>query len=161
MDEILEILTKDARTSSSEIAKMTNKSEEEVKKIISRYEKDGTILKYKALLNPDKVSENKGLVRAWIEVNIIPERGVGFDSIAERIYKFDEVKNCYLLAGRYDLLLLVEGESLHDVAGFVAKKLSTLESITKTATHFLLKVYKENGDIMLAPEKAERLPVTP
>jgi len=161
MDEILEILTTDARTSTSDMAKMTNKTEEEVRKIVTDYEKDGTILKYKVLLNPDKISEDKGVVRAWIEVNIVPERGVGFDSIAERIYKFDEVKNCYLLAGRYDLLLLVEGKSIQDVAGFVAKKLSTLESVTRTATHFLLKVYKENGDILQKPEKSERLPVSP
>ncbi len=161
MNEILDILVKDARTTPAEIAKITGSDEIEIKKTIAGYEKDGTILKYKAILNPDKVSEDNGLVRAWIEVNITPERGSGFDSIAERIYKFDEVKNCYLLSGRYDLLLLVEGESLHAVAGFVAKKLSTLESVTRTATHFLLKVYKENGDILHKEDKVERLPVSP
>ncbi len=161
MDDILEILSQDARKGPAEIALMTGRSEEDVKQTIARYEQDGTILKYKAVLNPEHVSEADGAVRAWIEVSITPQRGAGFDPIAERIYRFSEVKSCYLLSGGFDLLLLVEGQSLHEVAGFVAEKLSTQDNVTRTATHFLLKVYKENGDILQRPEKLERLPVSP
>ncbi len=161
MDDILEILTQDARKSPAEIAKMTGKSEKEIADKIAEYEKNGTILKYRAVLNPEHIAQADGAVRAWIEVNVTPQRGAGFDSIAERIYKFNEVKSCYLLSGGFDLLLLVEGKSLQEVAGFVAEKLSTLENVTATATHFLLKVYKENGDIFQTSEKKERLPISP
>ena len=161
MDDILEILTQDARKSPAEIAKMTGKSEKEIADKIAEYEKNGTILKYRAVLNPEHIAQADGAVRAWIEVKVTPQRGAGFDSIAERIYKFNEVKSCYLLSGGFDLLLLVEGKSLQEVAGFVAEKLSTLENVTATATHFLLKVYKENGDIFQTSEKKERLPISP
>lgn len=161
MDDILEILTQDARKSPAEIAKMTGKSEKEIADKIAEYEKNGTILKYRAVLNPEHIAQADGAVRAWIEVKVTPQRGAGFDSIAERIYKFNEVKSCYLLSGGFDLLLLVEGKSLQEVAGFVAEKLSTLENVTATATHFLLKVYKENGDIFQTTEKKERLPISP
>lgn len=160
MDDILEILIQDARKSPAEIAEMTGKSEKEVADAIADYEKKGTILKYRAVLNPEHIAETDGAVRAWIEVSITPQRGAGFDSIAERIYKFSEVKNCYLLSGGFDLLLLVEGHSLQEVAGFVSQKLSTLENVTATSTHFMLKVYKENGDIFQNAEKAERLTIS-
>ena len=160
MDDILEILTQDARKTTAEIAKMTGRPENEVKKIISEYEKKGTILKYKAILNSEHISNADTVVRAWIEVSITPQRGAGFDSIADRIYKFSEVTSCYLISGGFDLLLLVEGNSLQEVAGFVAEKLSTLENVTSTSTHFLLKVYKENGDILRQPERQEHLPIS-
>jgi len=160
MDDILEILIQDARKTPAEIAKMTGKSENEVANIIDNYEKNGTILKYRAVLNPEHIAKADGAVRAWIEVKVTPQRGAGFDSIAERIYKFNEVKSCYLLSGGFDLLLLVEGKSLQEVAGFVSEKLSTLENVTSTSTHFLLKVYKENGDIFQTAEKKERLAIS-
>jgi len=160
MDDILEILIQDARKSPAEIAEMTGKSEEEVIDIIAGHEKRGTILKYRAVLNPEHIADADGAVRAWIEVSITPQRGAGFDSIAERVYKFSEVKSCYLLSGGFDLLLLVEGHSLQEVAGFVSEKLSTLENVTATSTHFLLKVYKENGDIFQNSGKSERLAIS-
>jgi DNA-binding Lrp family transcriptional regulator len=160
MDPILSILTQDARKSPAEIAGLTGIAEADVKAAIQRYEQDGTILKYKAVLNAEQVAGD-GVVRAMIEVSITPQRGVGFNAIAERIYKFKEVRSCYLLSGGYDLLLMVEGESLHDVANFVAQKLATQDNVTRTATHFLLKVYKEDGDILGPVETSSRLPVSP
>jgi len=112
------------------------------------------------VLNPEKVKYSDGLVRAWIEVNITPQRGAGFETIAERVYQFKEVRSCYLLSGGFDLLLLVEGQSLQDVAGFVSEKLATLENVTRTATHFMLKAYKEDGDVLRQAEKSKRLPVS-
>ena len=126
MDEILEILSRDARISPAEIAKLTGTSVASVKKAIAKYEKSGTILKYKAVLNHDMVKESGSVVRALIEVSVTPQKNVGFDSIAERIYSFPEVTSCYLLSGAYDLLLVVEGENIHTVANFVASKLSPM-----------------------------------
>ena len=139
MDEILEILSRDARISPAEIAKLTGTSVASVKKAIAKYEKNGTILKYKAVLNHDIVKEPGSVVRALIEVSVTPQKNVGFDSIAERIYSFPEVTSCYLLSGAYDLLLVVEGENIHTVANFVASKLSPMENVRGTTTHFLLK----------------------
>ncbi len=148
MDEILEILEKDGRISVEDIAKMTRKSPVEVKKAIKKYEKDGAILKYKAVINRDLVKDEDAEVRALIEVNIVPQKDLGFDKIAERIYSFPEVTSCYLISGTYDLLVVVAGKNLHTVSNFVAEKLSCLENVRGTATHFLLKKYKEDGVIL-------------
>ncbi len=148
MDEILEILEKDGRISVEDIAKMTRKSPAEVKKAIRKYEKDGAILKYKAVINRDLVKDEDTEVRALIEVNIVPQKDLGFDKIAERIYSFPEVTSCYLISGTYDLLVVVVGKNLHTVSNFVAEKLSCLEHVRGTATHFLLKKYKEDGVIL-------------
>ncbi len=160
MDEILEILSKDARISAAEIAKLTGKSAASVKQAIQKYEKNGTILKYKAVLNPDMVKEPGPVVRALIEVSVTPQKNVGFDSIAERIYGFPEVTSCYLLSGAYDLLLVVEGENIHTVANFVASKLSSMENVRGTTTHFLLKKYKEDGQILKKQPAAKRLNIS-
>ena len=160
MNEILEILVQDARRSAADIAAMTGRAEQEVQQAITAYERNGTILRYKAVVNHEKVDAD-GVVRAWIEVNVTPQRGAGFDAIAERVYQFAEVRSCYLLSGGYDLLLLVEGKSLQQVAGFVSEKLATLEHVTRTATHFMLKAYKEDGDVLRQPEKIERLAISP
>ena len=160
MDEILEILSKDARVSPAEIAKMTGISVASVKKNIAKYEKNGTILKYKAVLNHDMVKEAGSVVRALIEVSVTPQKNVGFDSIAERIYSFPEVTSCYLLSGAYDLLLVVEGENIHTVANFVASKLSPMENVRGTTTHFLLKKYKEDGQILKQQTGTKRLNIS-
>jgi len=148
MDEILEILEKDGRVSVEDIAKMVHKRPDEVKKAIKKYEKEGAILKYKAVINKDLIRDTESEVRALIEVNIVPQKDLGFDKIAERIYSFPEVTSCYLISGTYDLLVVVEGKNLHTVSNFVAEKLSCLENVRGTATHFLLKKYKEDGVIL-------------
>ena len=160
MDEILEILSRDARISPAEIAKLTGTSVASVKKAIAKYEKNGTILKYKAVLNYDMVKEPGSVVRALIEVSVTPQKNVGFDSIAERIYSFPEVTSCYLLSGAYDLLLVVEGENIHTVANFVASKLSPMENVRGTTTHFLLKKYKEDGQILKQQAGTKRLNIS-
>ena len=160
MDEILEILSRDARISPAEIAKLTGTSVASVKKAIAKYEKNGTILKYKAVLNHDMVKESGSVVRALIEVSVTPQKNVGFDSIAERIYSFPEVTSCYLLSGAYDLLLVVEGENIHTVANFVASKLSPMENVRGTTTHFLLKKYKEDGQVLKKQAGTKRLNIS-
>ena len=160
MDEILEILSKDARISPEEMAKLTGESVASVKKAITKYEKNGTILKYKAVLNHDMVQESGSVVRALIEVSVTPQKNVGFDAIAERIYSFPEVTSCYLLSGAYDLLLVVEGENIHTVANFVASKLSSMENVRGTTTHFLLKKYKEDGQVLKKQAGSKRLNIS-
>lgn len=160
MDEILEILEKDARVSPEEIAKMLKKKPQAVKDAIKRYEKEGVILKYKTVVNKGLVKDDKISVRALIEVNIVPQKDLGFDKIAERIYSFPEVTSCYLISGTYDLLVVVEGRSLQTVSSFVAEKLSCLEHIRGTVTHFMLKKYKEDGVILKHKEENKRIAIS-
>lgn len=161
MDEILEILEKDARMTPKEIAKMTGKKESTVKQKILEYEKKGIILKYKAVLNEEAIKDKSSAeVRALIKVSISPERGVGFDKVAARINSFFEVKSCYLLSGGYDLLLMVTGKNINSVGNFVAKKLSTIDHVRGTQTHFILKKYKESGDIFHTCKKDKRLAIS-
>ena len=156
MDEILEILENDSRITPEEIAKMTGKSVSAIKKSIKTYEKKGTILKYKTVLNKELIEDDATGVRAIIEVNIVPQKDVGFDYIAERIYRFPEVNSCYLLSGSYDLLLIVEGKDIHAVSSFVSEKLAPMENVKGTVTHFLLKKYKEDGEILKRKERSKR-----
>jgi len=160
MDEILKILEKDARTSPEEIAGITGKSVKAIKRAIKKYEKEGIIVKYKAIINKELAGKDVYGVRALIEVNILPQKNVGFDRIAERIYRFPEVISCYLVSGSYDLLIVVGGADLHAVSDFVSEKLSPMENVRGTVTHFLLKKYKEEGDIMKRPEKDRRIVIT-
>lgn len=160
MDEILEILEKDGRASVEDIAKMIRKSPDVVKKAIKKYEKEGAILKYKAVINKDLMRDSENEVRALIEVNIVPQKDLGFDKIAERIYSFPEVTSCYLISGTYDLLVVVEGKNLHTVSNFVAEKLSCLEHVRGTATHFLLKKYKEDGVILKQKSQSQRIAIS-
>ena len=160
MDEILEILENDARLNAAEIAKMTGKTEKTVSAAIKKYEKDGTIIKYKTVLDTSKVQDPKSYVQALIEVGVSPQKNVGFDNIAERIYSFPEVSSCYLLSGAYDLLVVVEGESIQTVSEFVASKLSSMESVRSTTTHFLLKKYKEDGHILKKTDQKKRLKIS-
>ncbi len=145
MEEILEILEKNSRYTMEQIAVMTGKSEEDVQKAIEKYEKDEVIVGYTTLVNWDKTGKES--VVAMIEVKLTPQRGEGFDKVAERIYKFPEVKSCYLMSGSYDLTVIIEGKTIKEVALFVAEKLAPLESVLSTATHFVLKKYKDKGTI--------------
>ena len=159
MDEILKILENNARVTDEELAKLTNKSKEEVALAIKEYEKEGIIVKYRTIINKDRLKGEQSVV-ALIEVKVIPQKDVGFDNVAERVYKFPEVKSCYLLSGTYDLLLVVEGKDIHTVASFVAEKLAPLTSVNGTTTHFMLKKYKEEGLIFEKREENKRLPIT-
>ncbi|MBF0385555.1 MAG: Lrp/AsnC family transcriptional regulator [Candidatus Omnitrophica bacterium] len=160
MDEILEILSKDARITPEEIARLTKKDANDVKKAIKSYEKDGTIVKYKAIVNQDMIKDSKEWVRALIEVSITPQKDVGFENIAERIYNFPEVSSCYLVSGTYDLLVVVEGDSLHTVSSFISSKLAPMQNVRSTATHFLLKKYKEDGHIFKKSPQGKRLNIS-
>ncbi len=156
---ILEVLERDARLAHSEIAAMVGESEERVKEEIDRLEKDGIILGYKTLVNPERAMEEK--VACLIEVSVQPERGHGFDKIAERIYRFPEVQSVYLVSGGYDLLIVIEGRTMREIADFVIDKLSVLPNVRSTASHFLLKKYKELGTILVEHTERERIPVSP
>ena len=159
MDEILEILEENARISLEDLAKLVKKDKKEVEKIIKKYEKKGVIVKYKTVINKEKLKEEQSVV-AIIEVKVAPQKDVGFDNIAQRIYRFPEVKSCYLLSGTYDLLLIVEGKDIHAVASFVAEKLAPLSNVKGTVTHFMLKKYKEDGVVLVREEKNKRLAIT-
>jgi len=154
MEEILEILEKNSRATEEEIAIMLNKSVEEVRTAIKKFENDGVILGYTSMINWEKTSKES--VIALIEVKVTPQRGQGFDNVAERIYKFPEVKACYLMSGGFDLTVIVEGKTMKEVALFVAQKLSPLDSVLSTATHFVLKKYKDKGVIFEEDYKDDR-----
>jgi len=161
MDEILEILERDARTTPEEIAKLTRRNSKNIKRQIKKYEKEGIILKYKTIINKELLKEENGTeVRALIEVSIVPQKNMGFDYVAERIYKFPEVSSCYLVSGTYDLLLIVAGKDMHTVSNFIAEKLAPMENVRGTVTHFLLKKYKENGDILKRKEEDRRITIS-
>ena len=136
-----------------------NLSVAEVNDRIANLEKDGVIRGYQAIVDRERLDKNT--VTAFIEVRITPERGGGFDRIAQRIAKFDQVVSCYLISGGYDLLVVVQGASLREVASFVSEKLSTIESVISTATHFRLKTYKENGALFTSDIPEDRLSVSP
>ncbi len=159
MEDILKILEENARISFQDLAKLTGRKESEVKNTVSKLEKRGIILKYKTVINKELLAGEKSVV-ALIEVKVTPQKDVGFDAIAERIYKFAEVKSCYLLSGTYDLLLVIEGKDIHTVANFVAEKLSPLEPVRGTVTHFMLKKYKEDGVILKRKKDIRRLTIT-
>jgi len=157
--KILEILADNAKFTPEEIAKQLKIKVPEVKKYIKQFEKDKIILSYKTLINWQRVKQNE--VKALIEVKVAPARNVGFDAIAEKIYRFPEVAAVYLLSGGYDLLVQIQGQTLKEVAFFVSEKLATLDGVQSTVSHFLLKKYKENNIIFTEIPKGKRLPVTP
>lgn len=158
MEDILKILESDARLTPEQIATMTGRTADEVKDAVRRAERDRTIVKYKTVVNWEKMGREE--VWALIEVRLQPQRDTGFDAVAERIYRFPEVRSAYLVSGTYDLAVFVTGKTMQDVAGFVSRKLSTLESVQGTVTHFLLKRYKEDGEILEGEEKPKREPLT-
>ncbi len=155
MEEILNLLKDNARLSVEDISAMTRKTPEQVKAIIRKLEDEGIILKYAAIINPEKDNNQKDKVRAEIEIQVTPEREKGFDGLADRIYRFPQVKSVYLMSGGYDLKVIIEGDTLQDVAFFVARKLSTLEGVRSTKTHFILKTYKEN-DVLYVEDNIDR-----
>jgi len=159
LKEILKILENDARITAKQISTMTGIPGDEVAKFIKQAEEDRTILKYKTIINWDKVENER--VWALIEVKITPQRDVGFDSIAERIYRFAEARTVYLISGTYDLLILVMGKTMHEIADFVSQKLAPIEGVQGTITHFMLKRYKEDGEIVEGGEEVKRQPVIP
>lgn len=158
MKEIFQLLEKDARLTPQQISAQTGVPVSEVEEVIKKAEKDKIILKYKTVVNWEKVGNEQ--VWALIEVKVIPQRDVGFDAIAERIFRFPQARSVYLVSGTYDLAVLVTGKTMQEVAGFVTQKLAPLESVTGTTTHFLLKRYKDDGEIMSDDEDSKRLPYT-
>ena len=156
---ILEILSDDARISAEQIAVMTGYDVDEVRRAIGRLEKDRVLVKYPAMINWERT--DKEMVQAVIEVRVQPQRDRGFDAIASRIYQFEEVTSLYLMSGAYDLMVMVEAPTLKQLASFVSSKLSTLESVTGTATHFMLKTYKYSGVIFEGDDTDRRLAVSP
>ncbi len=158
-ERILRIIDSNAKLSASELAIMLGSTEEEVSTAIAEMEADNTICGYLTLINWEKIEQD--YVTALIEVKVTPQRGQGFDTIAERIYKFDEVEAVYLMSGGFDLTVVIKGKSMRDVAGFVSAKLAPMEAILSTATHFVLKKYKEHGIAMESEETDERMLVSP
>jgi DNA-binding Lrp family transcriptional regulator len=159
MDPLLKLIRDNAAWKPAELAAMLNEPEAEVAARVKRYEAEHVILGYRAILNEEKLGLNS--VRAVIEVKITPERGGGFDRLAERIAKYSEVQSCYLMSGGYDLLVIVQGNNLREVASFVSEKLATIQGVISTATHFMLKPYKEQGVLMKVDVNEERLAVAP
>lgn len=153
-EELLRLIENNSRLDLAELATMLGTEQATVANMLAELEQDGTICGYYTLINWDNTSEEK--VDALIEVNVNTQRDLGFDAIAERIYKFDEVKSCYLISGRYDYLILLEGKTMRQVANFVSSKLSPVEYITGTATHFIMKRYKDYGTVLGEKKKDER-----
>ena len=156
--DILHILEQDAHTTAEQIAERTGLSKRRVMRTIRELESAGIIRKYKAVVNWDRTGAER--VYAFIEVRVTPERGRGFNAVAERILRFPEVHSLYLMSGAYDLHVVAEGDNMREVALFVAEKLATIEGVRSTATHFVLRRYKVDGDILEQPEQAERLPIS-
>ncbi|MGI5098284.1 Lrp/AsnC family transcriptional regulator [Treponema socranskii] len=159
-EEILDLLRENARLSVEDISAMTRKTEDEVRAVIKKLEDGGIIMKYAAIVNPEKDGEFKDRVHAEIEIQVTPERDRGFDAIADRIWRFPQVKSLYLMSGGYDLKVIIEGDTLKEVALFVASKLSTIEGVRSTKTHFILKTYKENDIVYVEQDRDGREGVT-
>ena len=157
LKDILKVLEEDARTNTKQIATITGMTCTEVAKLIKQAEKDRIILKYKTVINWDKVENEQ--VWALIQVKAAPQKDVGFDAIAERIYLFPQARTVYLVSGNYDLLVLAIGKSEHEIADFVSQKLASIEGVQETVTNFMLKRYKEDGEILEGGEEAKRQPV--
>ncbi|CAM5435930.1 Lrp/AsnC family transcriptional regulator [Niallia circulans] len=158
--EIAEILEKDARISDEDIAKMIGEDLEKTKELIAKLEEVNVVVRYTSIVDWSKVEGHEG-VTAMIDVKVTPKRGVGFDEVAQRIYRFKEVKSLYLMSGAYDLSVIIEGKSMNEVARFVSEKLSTLDSVISTTTHFILKQYKHDGTIFEPSDEDKRIVVSP
>ena len=158
LKEILKILESNAQITTKKISTMTGISKDEVAKAVKQAEEDRIILKYKTVINWDKVEDEQ--VWALIGVKLTPQKDVGFDSIAERIYRFPQARTVYLVSGTYDLTVLVVCKTSHEIADFVSQKLAPIEGVQETVTQFLLKRYKEDGEIIEGREEVKRQPVT-
>jgi DNA-binding Lrp family transcriptional regulator len=156
---ILRILERDGRTDPRQIALMLDLTQEEVEARIAAAETEDVLVRTKAVVNWEKAGEQ--YVLALIEVKVAPQRETGFDAIAERIYRYPEARSVYLVSGTYDLAVQVVGRTMQDVAMFVAQKLAPLDGVQSTVTHFMLRRYKEDGDVLVGHETAERLAITP
>jgi DNA-binding Lrp family transcriptional regulator len=156
--EILRIMEKNARVSVDEISKMTGISKGDVQQSLKQFEKSGVIKGYRTTIDWEKAGVEE--VYALVEIKVSLDRERGYDSVAERISKFPEVRSVRLVSGEYDLSVVVKGKSMKEVAYFIAEKIATLEQVRNTTTHFTLKMYKENGDILHEGEKSKRLPVS-
>jgi DNA-binding Lrp family transcriptional regulator len=161
--QILELLERDAQLSHDTIATMTGLPVAEVREAIATWEASGAIRRYRAVIDWDAVDDDptSETVTAFIDVSLAPARGVGFDDVATRIARFDEVRSVYLVSGSHDLRCTVIARTIRAVSDFVAQKLSTIDRVQSTATHFVLKTYKRDGDVFTEPEPDHRLPVTP
>ena len=159
MDPLLKLLNENSALKHAQLAAMLNTTEADITTRIKAYETDQVIIGYRAVLNEERLEHD--IVRAVIEVKITPERGGGFDRLAERIAKYAEVESCYLMSGGYDLQVVVKGTNLREVASFVSEKLATIQGVISTATHFMLKAYKQQGVLMKPEVNEERLAVTP
>ena len=158
-EQILNIIEKNSRIDISELAVRLGVNEADVANEMAAMESEGIICGYHTMINWEKTSDEK--VTALIEVRVTPQRGQGFDNIAERIYKYPEVQSVYLISGGFDLMVTLEGKSLREVSSFVSDKLSTMETVLSTATHFILKKYKDHGTIMTSKYEDERQMITP
>ncbi len=158
-EQILSIIERNSRIDLKELAVILGVEEATIVEEMQAMEKEGIICGYHTLINWEKTSVDN--VNALIEVRVTPQKGDGFDSIAEKIYKYPEVHAVYLISGGYDLLVSIEGKSLREISSFVSEKLSTIDAVISTATHFILKKYKDHGTILGAKESDERIQVTP
>ena len=159
MEQIFEILQDNARATPEQISTMLGIAVDEVEKAITQAEENRTIIKYKTIINWPKLGKKE--VWALIEVKVTPQHGVGFNAIAEHIYRFPEVQYAYLVSGTYDLAMLVKGKNMQEISSFVTEKLAPLGEVQSTVTHFLLKRYKDDGEIVELPEEPRRLPLMP
>ena len=159
MRDILKILEQDARATPERIAALTGREESEVAQQIEAWEKTGVIRRYKTVIDWERFGDER--VYAFIDVSVTPERGSGFDDIAKRIYRYPEVRSVSLVSGGHDLRIIVEGSGIREIADFVAEKLATLDRVNATNTHFLLKKYKEDGDVFAEADADQRLMVAP
>ena len=157
--DIIAILAEDSRASAAKIAVMLGIDEKQTAEKIRQLEEGGVIVKYTAIVNEDALDEES--VEALIEVKVTPQRGSGFDAIAQEIAEHDEVKNLYLMSGAYDLAVIVAGKSLKSISRFVSERISTYDNVLSTATHFILKKYKVEGALMHREEESARLSVQP
>ncbi len=162
MNPVLKLLIEGGQLSTAQMAQVAGLTEAEVNRHLEQLKKDKIFLGWRPVLDLSREAAADAAVRAVIEVKITPERGGGFNRLAERLSRFDEVESCYLMSGGYDLLIFITGPSLQKVAGFVSEKLSTVEGVLSTSTHFMLRSYKEGGYLIDVPqESSERLKVSP
>jgi len=159
--DLLQLLRKDASQSHETLAKLLGSSQETVTSTIRKLEKQGVILKYTAIIHDEKARTDKSPIRALVELKVNPQKRTGFDAIATRIAKYNQVITHYLVSGSYDFLVIVEGKSLQEVAMFVSNKLATLDPVISTSTHFIMTKYKENGMLLASPKETGQLAVSP
>lgn len=152
--DLIKLLSENARYSFSQLSSITGEKEDKVKSVIEEMEKDGIIVKYSAIINDELLNDK--VVQAFIEVKVAPQKLKGFDSYAEEIYTFPEVRSLYLMSGGFDLAVFVEGENLAEISRFISEKLSVLDGITSVQTHFILKKYKIEGSVTKKDREVER-----